>query len=58
MSKAYVNKEKCVNCCACIGVCPMGAISIKDGKSDIDQSKCVGCGQCAGTCPQQAIENK
>ncbi|MCQ2956533.1 MAG: 4Fe-4S binding protein [Mycoplasmoidaceae bacterium] len=59
MSKAVVNKSKCLGCGACTGVCPVGAVAIgSDGKAGVDQSKCVGCGACAGVCPVQAIENK
>ena len=38
-----VDKNLCVGCGACCGVCPAGAITLKDGKSEIDQTKCVNC---------------
>lgn len=51
-----VDKTKCVGCgSCCAGICPMNAISLKDGKADIDQSKCVNCQTCASLCPMQAI---
>lgn len=50
-----VDKNLCVGCGACGGVCPVGAITLKDGKSEIDQTKCVNCGTCASICPLQAI---
>ncbi len=50
-----VNPEVCVNCGACEGACPVGAISEKNGKRFIDAAKCVSCGSCAGTCPVSAI---
>lgn len=51
-----VNKEKCVGCgCCASGICPMDAIKIVDGKSEIDQTKCVNCGTCASMCPLNAI---
>ncbi len=34
-----VNPEKCVGCGACINICPVGAISLKNGRSVIDQKK-------------------
>lgn len=59
MSKAKVEKSKCLGCGACTGVCPVGAVTIgADGKATVDESKCVGCGACCGVCPVQAIENK
>lgn len=50
-----VDKNLCVGCGACCGVCPVSAITLKDGKSEIDQTKCVNCGTCASICPLQAI---
>lgn len=50
-----VNPEVCINCGACEGACPVGAISEVDGKRHIDASKCIECGACAGTCPVSAI---
>lgn len=50
-----VDKTKCVGCGCCMGICPAGAISLKDGKATIDPTKCISCHQCAATCPMQAI---
>lgn len=50
-----VNPDTCVNCGACEGACPVGAIAEKDSKRAIDASKCIDCGSCAGTCPVSAI---
>ena len=50
-----VDKNLCVGCGACCGVCPAGAITLKDGKSEIDQTKCVNCGTCKGMCCTGAI---
>lgn len=51
-----VNPNKCVGCLACIKNCPVGAISLKDGKAFIDQSLCIKCGACVQICPVQAIQ--
>ncbi len=53
----YRVTENCQNCLAasCQKVCPKGAISFVNGKSQIDQSKCIKCGKCAAACPYNAI---
>lgn len=56
---AFVDKNRCVSCGACMKVCPMGAISVWRGcYSVVDEQKCVGCGKCANTCPAGCIEIK
>ena len=54
---AYViNQEKCVKCGACIGACPVEAISFENGKVVINKDLCISCGTCAAICPQGAPE--
>lgn len=53
-----VNKEVCVGCGACLGVCPVEAISMENGKAKIDQNKCIKCGACESMCPVGAINIK
>ncbi len=53
---AVVDKELCIGCGACTGVCPVEALSLDDeGKSECDADLCISCGACAGTCPVGAI---
>lgn len=40
----------------CVEVCPVNAISEKDGLINIDKNVCLECGCCVATCPQKAIE--
>ena len=50
-----VDKEKCVACESCVAVCPVGAISIVDGKAQVDAEACISCGACIHECPVEAI---
>lgn len=51
------DEEECVNCGACISVCPTGVIYFKDDWSVVmDVSKCVQCGTCVTMCPQCALK--
>ena len=51
-----VNRETCIGCAACVGSCPVEALSLDDeGKVVCDDSLCIDCGACVGTCPVEAI---
>ncbi len=47
---AYVIKDSCIACGACMAECPVGAISEGDIYV-IDGNTCIDCGACAGVCP-------
>jgi UDP-glucose 4-epimerase len=49
--------EGCVGCGSCQVVCPIGAISIHEGRACIAEW-CKGCGRCALECAVGAIELK
>ncbi len=54
-----VDKDVCIGCGACVGVCPTGAMELDDeGKANCDPDVCCDCGACVGTCPMSAISEK
>ena len=50
-----VNKDVCVGCGTCVDICPVGAISMVDGKAQIDATLCTGCGVCTQLCKFGAL---
>lgn len=58
-----VDESVCIGCGACVNVCPVNIIKMKDVKGEMkssvakeDQSKCIKCMTCVNTCPVQAIK--
>ncbi|MBM4241395.1 MAG: ferredoxin [Euryarchaeota archaeon] len=48
--------EKCVDCGACLSLCPVKAICVMDDwEIGIDDQLCIGCGFCTSSCPMKAI---
>ncbi|MCK5766976.1 MAG: 4Fe-4S binding protein [Candidatus Atribacteria bacterium] len=54
------NKDKCIDCGACVSICPVGALSLdkETFKLQFNYEECVVCGYCVEACPLQAIEVK
>jgi len=55
MAKAVVDTGACVGCEACVGTCPVEAISMEDGKAKVNPDTCIECGSCVSACPVSAI---
>jgi ferredoxin len=54
-----VNWDECVQCGACVTICPTAALYIKDRKTmevGFDLEKCIACELCIKPCPPRAIE--
>lgn len=43
-------KDDCAECWCCVRCCPVRAIRVAGGRSEIVQEKCIGCGQCVSEC--------
>jgi len=52
---AYKITDACINCGACEGECPSGAIEESGGMRVIIEDKCVSCGACVAACAVEAI---
>ena len=50
-------EEKCVDCGACVSLCPVKAISVSnDWEILVDDQLCIGCAFCTSSCPMKAIK--
>lgn len=53
--KPIIWKVDCAGCGDCVKTCPVGAISVVDGKAVIDHNKCINCKLCIPVCKFKAI---
>jgi hypothetical protein len=52
----FVNARQCSGCKACLGVCPVAAIEMKNDKAVINGALCIGCASCIAACKRCAID--
>ena len=52
-----IDRNKCIRCGACVGVCPKNALRLRD-VIVVDNNLCIECGTCAKACPANAITLK
>jgi NAD-dependent dihydropyrimidine dehydrogenase PreA subunit len=51
-----LNTSECVDCGACISICPREVFSFdKEWKLTIVEDRCVLCGKCVDACPHKAL---
>ena len=55
MKKLYHDREKCLECAGCVGVCASMALEMFGLDLQIDDAKCVRCGLCCKACPAGAL---
>jgi ferredoxin len=52
-----LDTELCIDCGACVSICPTEAIHFEKALSvTIDQEKCIQCALCVDSCPRFAIK--
>ncbi len=57
LSVAFSEKALCTRCGTCVGVCPVGALSLDDAfYPKLDADTCTSCGLCAKTCPGGRVD--
>ena len=59
----YLNRKRCTGCGACINVCPVSAISMREDEKGflypvVDDTKCIHCEKCRRTCPTYDKSNE
>ncbi|MDP4281068.1 MAG: [Fe-Fe] hydrogenase large subunit C-terminal domain-containing protein [Bacteroidota bacterium] len=52
-----IKKDKCIQCYACVRICPVKAIKVDPSTEfpDILSERCIGCGSCFRMCPASTI---
>jgi len=51
------DEEKCIDCGACVSLCPVKAITCTDDWTiEVDDQICIGCDFCTSSCPTRAIK--
>lgn len=50
------DEAECVNCGACVSICPTGTFRFDDWRVVADSGKCIQCGACVVGCPQRALK--
>ena len=55
---ARCNRDLCIHCAGCVGVCPVSAIDLREYRIEIDPKKCIDCGTCIKFCPVRALSLK
>jgi len=56
--KINLDKEKCIDCGACISLCPVNCLSMEDFELKVEEDKCILCGRCVKACPLNALSIK
>jgi len=50
-----IYQNNCIGCEACVKVCPVSAIGMRDKKAVLNTSICIGCASCIAACQSYAV---
>ena len=51
----HVDEDRCYGCAACIALCPVNALFLKDRLVIVDEPECTHCEHCIPLCPVHAL---
>ena len=51
-----IHQNVCDYCSACISVCPVDCIEVRESSIKIDDDICIDCNLCVYICPIEALE--
>ena len=50
-----INKDRCLYCAACVSVCPVDAIELRETRIMAFNDVCINCTACVRVCPVACI---
>ncbi|OQX18994.1 MAG: hypothetical protein BWK75_06095 [Candidatus Altiarchaeales archaeon A3] len=53
-----LDREKCIDCGACVSLCPVTCLVVKNFEVSVEGDKCILCGKCVKACPFKALSIK
>jgi ferredoxin len=54
--RSLLIEDWCAGCGQCAARCPMGALTLEQGRAVVDQERCVLCGYCASVCSEFCLK--
>ena len=52
-----ISENKCDYCGACVSVCPVDCIDVREASINIDNAICIDCDLCVQICPILVLES-